>query len=325
MWNSNLISCNKTKTNFPRNQNHKTMRNLTPQEMFDNGFKAMELKDYANAEQWFLSVLYKYSKSQDSTIYVYALNSINYLSRIYSQGQTQDKTRAQAFLKKISESDTVVISEYSYALINGVYESPNYLEAIRQVSKLDYEEQFHFLSHFYHNGFGVEKNEEKATLLLTVLSNKSNGNSSDLYLKARNTVDELYKNNDFKLERDKNNTTTLAEFFDNMDFIPTISILIDEPLKVIVEDNEIAYQMKNLKAIYKTANFAPVFKKNPKYCINDYAALTPYIAYDDIMHNRYIIRGRLNGEFSSFDNEKSEIIAKYSNIDELVNDGWQLD
>lgn len=85
------------------------------------------------------------------------------------------------------------------------------------------------------------------------------------------------------------------------------------------------YQKKNLTSIYRDASLAPVFKPNPKYCINKFSDLTPYISYDDVMNNKYIIRGRPNDLHNSFDSEEGEVIVEYRSIDEMVNDGWRLD
>jgi hypothetical protein len=90
-----------------------------------------------------------------------------------------------------------------------------------------------------------------------------------------------------------------------------------------MEDEE--YQKKNLVAIYSAATFAPVFLTNPKHCKDQFADLTPYISYNDIMNYRYIIRGRPHGEHNSFDDQEREIIVEYNSIESLVNDGWRLD
>ena len=91
-----------------------------------------------------------------------------------------------------------------------------------------------------------------------------------------------------------------------------------------MEDKEV--QKKNLEIIFRDASLAPVFKCHPKYCTGDFATVTPYIAYDDVMDEKYIIRGReLGAKRNSFDNEKRPIIVEYTSIDDLVNDGWRLD
>ena len=89
-------------------------------------------------------------------------------------------------------------------------------------------------------------------------------------------------------------------------------------------DNKIL-QLKSLKEIFQEASFAPLFKRNPKHCIRQFANLTPYISYDDLRNNKYIIRGSSIGIKNACTTEKRIIIVEYSNIDELINDGWQLD
>ena len=84
------------------------------------------------------------------------------------------------------------------------------------------------------------------------------------------------------------------------------------------------YQKKLLQRIYSEASLAPVFKENPKYCFNQFADMMPYIAYKDILGNKYIIRGRPSGIFNPYDSEERAIIAEYKSLDELVNDGWRL-
>ncbi len=91
-----------------------------------------------------------------------------------------------------------------------------------------------------------------------------------------------------------------------------------------MEDKEV--QKKNLEIIFRDASLAPVFKCHPKYCIGEFASATPYIAYDDVIDEKYIIRGReLSSKRNSFDNEKRKIIVEYASLDELIDDGWRLD
>ncbi len=87
-----------------------------------------------------------------------------------------------------------------------------------------------------------------------------------------------------------------------------------------MEDKE--YQKKNLEAIYSSASLAPVFHPNAKFCDKQFAGLTPYIAYGDVMDYKFVIRA------SSDYNDKlgtNPVIVEYGSIDELVNDGWRLD
>jgi len=54
---------------------------------------------------------------------------------------------------------------------------------------------------------------------------------------------------------------------------------------------------------------------HPGYCIRQFADLIPYIAFDDVMRSKYIIRGRPTGVTNSTDYESGEIIARYANLD----------
>ena len=87
-----------------------------------------------------------------------------------------------------------------------------------------------------------------------------------------------------------------------------------------MEDKE--YQKKNLEAIYSAASLAPVFKTNAKFCVNQFAGLTPYIAYGDVMDYKFVIRATSDYEDKS---ETNPVIVEYGSIDELLNDGWRLD
>jgi len=87
-----------------------------------------------------------------------------------------------------------------------------------------------------------------------------------------------------------------------------------------MEDKD--YQKKDLEAIYSAASLAPIFKSNAKYCVGQFAKLTPYIAYADIMDYKYIIRA--TDDYSNL-SESNTIIVEYGSLDELVNDGWRLD
>lgn len=89
-----------------------------------------------------------------------------------------------------------------------------------------------------------------------------------------------------------------------------------------MEDKE--YQRKNLEAIYRSASMAPIFRRNPKYCIGRFADLTPYISYNDIMDYKYIIRG-CHGIDEILALKEGEIIVEYDSLESLINDGWRLD
>jgi len=87
-----------------------------------------------------------------------------------------------------------------------------------------------------------------------------------------------------------------------------------------MEDKE--YQKKNLEAIYSAASLAPVFKTNSKFCVDQFAGLTPYVAYGDVMGYKFVIRATNDYNNKS---ETNPVIVEYGSIDELVNDGWRLD
>ena len=84
------------------------------------------------------------------------------------------------------------------------------------------------------------------------------------------------------------------------------------------------YQKMYFEAIFNYVLYAPVLEHHPGYCIRQFADLIPYIAFDDVMRSKYIVRGRPPGGTNSTDSESREIIVKYANLDELVNAGWRL-
>jgi hypothetical protein len=88
------------------------------------------------------------------------------------------------------------------------------------------------------------------------------------------------------------------------------------------EVDEINYQRKNIEAIFSSASLAPIFKLNAKYCVGEFAELTPYIAYGDVMNYKFIIRTT-----DDYNNkpDSNPILVEYGGLDELVNDGWRLD
>ena len=81
-----------------------------------------------------------------------------------------------------------------------------------------------------------------------------------------------------------------------------------------------------LKEIYRTADISPIFRPNPLFAgvmDEDSAA---YIALDDVLGYRYIVRLMPEGGATSFPiTEYGTIIAEYNSLEELLNDGWQLD
>lgn len=314
------------------------MRNLTSAEMFNKGYKLMQSNDYVNAEQWFLSVLYKYSKNASD--YSEFLGSIDQLALyIYPAGKFQEKERALTFYKMFSAVDRNASLGYAYSLIKGVFEEPNYKEAIRQLSKAFYDRRLFLIAYLYKNGFGLEKNYTKAAYLLKhpLLKHDKQAielfNSIEAYEKIDETTvkekvneifDELFKNTDLELNLDteKHLEVVNEEFFKNKMFIPTIDISTNEPEKVSVQESDKLYQKRMLERIFNEASHAPVFKSNAKYCIGQFTGHTPYIAYEDVMDVKYIIRATDDYNNKS---ESNPIIIEFGSLDELVNDGWRLD
>jgi len=91
---------------------------------------------------------------------------------------------------------------------------------------------------------------------------------------------------------------------------------------LIMDDKDL--QKKCIESIFRTASYAPLFKPNPKYCLDQFAELTPYISYTDLKSNRILIWGCPIGVRNSPDSGKREVIIAYPTIEELVEDGWRL-
>ena len=89
--------------------------------------------------------------------------------------------------------------------------------------------------------------------------------------------------------------------------------------------NDKDFHRKILEAVYRMADYPPIFKPNPRHCINQFAKLTPYISYNDIKKNKVVIRGNPIVSGDSVDCGKRDVIIEYSSIGELVDDGWQVD
>ena len=84
-------------------------------------------------------------------------------------------------------------------------------------------------------------------------------------------------------------------------------------------------QKQKLLEIFRVPTFAPLFKQNPIYCINHFAAQTPYISYADILNNKFIIRGSSVGSKTTSTIKSGTIIIEYEHLDKLVEDGWRLE
>ena len=84
-------------------------------------------------------------------------------------------------------------------------------------------------------------------------------------------------------------------------------------------------QKGKIVEIFRSLKFAPLFKRNPAYCTNQLATLTPYISFKDMTNNRIIIRGSSVGSETSPLIKSGLIIKEYNNLDDLVDDGWQIE
>ena len=85
--------------------------------------------------------------------------------------------------------------------------------------------------------------------------------------------------------------------------------------------NECERQAGILRQIFAEARFSPKFRENPKF-----EGDAPFIAYDDVMAGRYVIReGDDETIMKSYANKKNRVIASYPNLQALVEDGWELD
>ena len=76
-----------------------------------------------------------------------------------------------------------------------------------------------------------------------------------------------------------------------------------------------------LESIYTKAKYSPIFDINPKYP----NALYPHILYQDIIHDRKIIRS--GNDLTNAQNlvrVETQIVAIYSTIGQLFDDGWSL-
>ena len=112
--------------------------------------------------------------------------------------------------------------------------------------------------------------------------------------------------------------------------ITTTRFGIGERYLCIVSQNQInimtdkVYQKMYFEAIFNYVLYAPVLEHHPRYCIRQFADLIPYIAYDDVLKSKFIIRGRPTVSNNPNAAEAGAIIVEYANLDDLVNAGWRL-
>jgi len=318
------------------------MRNLTPSELFSKGYNAMKKEEYSMAEKYFLASLFENTKQED---YVSLLGSLDKLSLyLYPQGNCESKDRALEFYKVFSRVDNNVSLGYAMAIINGVFGDADYNEALRQLSKANFDDKLFITAYLLNEGKGFEKDQYKAALFLKSESLKSSNrkqqahklydsigikiefDDNELDKEINDNLEQIFKG--YTIELEKYPTTKeslLIEFFKNKDNIPDIEIETNEDLTLVKEESDFDWQVRNIANIFHAASMAPVFKKNKKYCTGKFADLTPYISYNDVRNDKYIIRARPLGENNSFDSEERDIIIQYDSIEQLVKDGWRLD
>lgn len=318
------------------------MRNLTPSELCSKGFNAMKKEEYSMAEKYFLASLFENTKQEDYLILLFSLDKLSL--DLYPQGNCESKDRALEFYKVFSRVDHNVSLGYAAAIINGVFGDADYNEALRQLSKAKFDDKLFVTAYLLNEGKGFEKDEYKAALFLKSKHLKFSNRRKQAHklydsigIKIEFDEDELDKeiNDNLKeifkgctIELEEYPTTIeslLIEFFKNKDNIPDIEIETNEDLILVKEESDFDWQVRNIANIFNAASMAPVFKKNPKYCTGNFADLTPYISYNDVLNYKYIIRARPLGENNSFDSEERDIITQYDSIEQLVKDGWRCD
>lgn len=92
-----------------------------------------------------------------------------------------------------------------------------------------------------------------------------------------------------------------------------------QDIKTTMTDGE--RQSDILQRIFAEARFSPKFRENPKF-----EGWAPFIAYDDVLAGRIVIReGDDETIMSPYANKKNRLIASYPNLQALVEDGWELD
>jgi hypothetical protein len=89
-------------------------------------------------------------------------------------------------------------------------------------------------------------------------------------------------------------------------------------------DKEKVYQAEQLNIIFNGISHAPGFRMHKRF-LKKFPNSAAYISFNDVLHNKFIIRARPIGSYELRDSEDREIIAEYESMDHLVNAGWILD
>jgi hypothetical protein len=328
------------------------MRTLTTAELYSKGIDAMESKDYIIAEKYFLATISEYDKKKDD--FSSFISSFDLLSiYLYAEGKFENKEKALRFFKTFNKLPCKVAQGYAIALINGVFGNNDYKEAILQLSNVNSIDQHLILAKLLHEGKGFKKDDYKAALLLKstflwstptieyIKLYKSIGIVIDLPYNELNAQVEIIlyqifdgnrlEDEDFPTGKD----SLIVDFFEDKENIIDINILTDDELPTKKNETDFPFQVsqlhnlylqeKYIREIFEKLSMTPLFNFNPKYYQFRYENMTPYITYNDLVSDKYIIRVRPSDIMDSIDNEEREIIVQYDSIKQMIGDGWTLD
>lgn len=86
-------------------------------------------------------------------------------------------------------------------------------------------------------------------------------------------------------------------------------------------------EIKLLTEVYDEAMYAPLLRWNLKYKTGNFDGMTPYICINDICDYKYVVCAIPDEEVTMMLQERfrRKVIAEYNSIEEMVEDGWQLD
>jgi hypothetical protein len=102
-----------------------------------------------------------------------------------------------------------------------------------------------------------------------------------------------------------------------------VRVILEVAQDIATPDGEREDTIRYLQEILDGSLRSPVFRENPKYRRDG----VPRLDYNDVMSNKYIIKCDRNSPASGgyWCDENAAIIAEYSSIEALVDDGWRLD
>ena len=86
-------------------------------------------------------------------------------------------------------------------------------------------------------------------------------------------------------------------------------------------------QINLFKEVYEDAMYAPLLRWNAKYHREEFNGMTPYICIHDICDYNYVVCAIPNDKVTMMLQElnRGKVIVEYNSIEEMVEDGWQLD